>query len=257
MNQPQQLTTKSFWDDQWVKTAGEQVKRADYYERVFVGLLDHVFASATKGETCLEVGCGNSRHLPLVATRYGLAVAGLDYTESGCRTAREHLRLAQVDAPVYQRDIFDSNDDLQGHFDYVMSFGLVEHFEDPVVVLKVMRRFLKPSGRILTTMPNMSPRSLNVLAFRTVGPSILAMHKQMTLEQLRSFHEQSGFTTIECRFAGMGICTMVDRPSVTRRLLQQVFFRTAQIGRKTFEWLHCEPPQNAFTGLNMVYLGKP
>jgi len=256
MKEPQRLTTEAFWDDLWSGAADEQTKRVSYYGRVLAEILDRAFAGARKGESCLEIGCGNSRHLPLVALRYGFAVAGLDYTENGCRTAREQLRRAGVDAPVYQRDVFDPNDDLQGRFDYVMSFGVVEHFEDPVAVLKVMRRFLKPSGRIVTMLPNMAPGSLNVRVFRVVGPRILAMHKLMTLDELRRFHEQAGFETVECRFAGVGISTTVDRRSVFRRLIQQAAFRAAQLGRKCFEWLHCTPPQNSFTGMCMVYHGK-
>jgi 2-polyprenyl-3-methyl-5-hydroxy-6-metoxy-1,4-benzoquinol methylase len=256
MKEPQRLTTEAFWDDLWSAAADEQNERAGYYDRVLVEILDRVFAGAAKGETCLEVGCGNSRHLPLVAIRYGLAVAGLDYTEIGCRTAREHLQHAGVEAPVYQRDLFDPNDDLQERFDHVISFGLIEHFEDPVAVLKVMRRFLKPSGRIMTLIPNLAPGSLNVRVFRMVGPRILAMHKLMTLDELRRYHEQAGFATLDCRFAGVGICTKVDGRSVSRRLLQQAVFRATQAVRKMCEWLRCEPPQNSFTAVHMVYHGR-
>lgn len=256
MKEPQRLTTEAFWENWWHETASSPAPLAGYFKRVWLGIFDRVFAAARQGESCLEAGCGNSRFLPLLAQRYGLAVAGLDYTESGCRSAREQLRRAGVDAPIHQCDLFAPNEDLLSRFDYVMSFGLIEHFDEPAAAIGAMKRFLKPSGHILTTVPNLSPHSLNVLTFRTVGPRILAMHKLMTLEQLRDYHERNGFVTVECRFAGVGISTMADRRSVARKLLQQAVFRLAQAARKLCECLHCEPPANAFTGLYMVYHGK-
>jgi len=256
MKPSQRLTAEAFWNDLWSETADESSQRMGYHQRVLTEILAQLVADARKGSTCLEVGCGNSRYLPWLATRHGLEVAGLDYSPQGCRTAQARLQQAGVSAPIYQRDVLDWNEDLQGRFDYVFSFGVVEHFDDPMLVLTAMRRLLKPTGRILTVLPNVSPHSLNVQLFRLVGPRILAMHKLITLEQLRRFHEQAGFETVECRFAGMGISTMTDRKSLARRLLQQLVFRAMQVARKTWECLGSTPPVNSWTALYMVYHGK-
>src|SRR5439155_19295032 len=122
--------------------------------------------------------------------------------------------------------------------------GLVEHFDNPTTVLKPMRRLLKAGGRILTTTPNVTPQALNVWVYRATAPRILAMHKLMTAEQLRAFHEQSGFQTIESGYEGMGLCLSCDRPTWWRRGLQTGSYRMLQAVRKGFELIHIQPPSS-------------
>jgi 2-polyprenyl-3-methyl-5-hydroxy-6-metoxy-1,4-benzoquinol methylase len=40
-------------------------------------------------------------------------------------------------------------------FDVVISFGLVEHFEDTDACLKAINKFLAPKGLLITFIPNM------------------------------------------------------------------------------------------------------
>jgi len=44
---------------------------------------------------------------------------------------------------------------MQEMFDIVMSWGVIEHFEDTAGCLQACSRFLKPGGTMITVIPNM------------------------------------------------------------------------------------------------------
>jgi SAM-dependent methyltransferase len=251
----ERLTTEAFWDGHWESSGAAGSGFEGYEGRVWSAIFQRTFSEAKPGDKCIEVGCADSRYLPWIAQRHGLAVAGVDYSEAGCRLAEKRLAQAGVTGEIFQRDIFAANDDLAGKFDYVVSFGLVEHFDDPRTVLRAMRRLLKPGGRILTTTPNVTPGAMNVVIYRATAPRILAMHKLMTAAQLGGFHEDAGFTTIESGYAGMGLCLSLDEPTWWRRGLQAAAYRSVQAARRGLECLGSPPRGNAVTGLFMIYRG--
>jgi 2-polyprenyl-3-methyl-5-hydroxy-6-metoxy-1,4-benzoquinol methylase len=247
------LTDSSFWSAHW-SDATVSRNPLGYEDRVWRGVYDQTFRDVPARARCLEVGCGNSQHLVAIAG-YGLEVAGIDFTENGCRLAKEWLAKAGIEGEIHQRDLFEANKDLAGQFDYVVSFGLVEHFDNPSEPLRAMRRLLKPGGRILTTAPNVDPHSLTVRVRRIVGPKILAAHKLMSLGDLKDFHEQSGFQTLACEYHGMGLNLACDKPTLGNRMVSQISYRSAQAVRKALELLRISPPPLRLTGLLMVYIG--
>jgi 2-polyprenyl-3-methyl-5-hydroxy-6-metoxy-1,4-benzoquinol methylase len=248
------LTDPSFWSAHWAEATVLR-NPLGYEDRVWRQIYDLAFADAPARARCLEVGCGNSQHMVAIAG-YGLEVAGIDFTENGCRLAKEWLARAGVQGEIHQRDLFDTNEDLAGQFDFVVSFGVVEHFDDPSEPLRAMRRFLKPGGRILTTTPNVDPHSLTVRVRRIIGPKILAVHKLMSLDEVKGFHERSGFQTLTCQLQGMGLILAYDEPTRANRAVQQISYRTIQAIRKTLELLRIPPPTLRLTGMLMVYIGR-
>jgi len=248
------LTTEAYWEKHWDDHSTSR-RCAGYWERLMAHVFDEFFEGAHKGQTCMEIGCGDSIHLPLIAQRYGLSVAGLDFTENGCRLATERLREQGFDGTMYQRDLFGKNDDLHGKFDFVASFGLVEHFDDPSEPLRAMRAFLKPGGRVLTTMPNVSPGSLHVFFQRLVGPKILAVHHLMTVEELRDFHERAGYQIVRYGYRGMGVNTVPD-DDIGKRPACTICCEGLRVIRRSLELVGVWPPGYHLTGLMMMCMGR-
>jgi len=239
------LTTDAYWEKHWDDYSASRVG-GGYWERLMTHVFDEFFEGAGKGKTCMEIGCGDSVHLPLIARR-GLSVAGLDFTENGCRLAVERLHKAGFDGTMYQRDFYAANDDLQGKFDFVVSFGLVEHFDDPSGPLRAMRAFLKPGGRLLTTMPNVSPGSLHVFFQRLVGPETLAIHHLMTAEDLRDFHKAAGYQIVRYGYRGMGVCTVPDQGTGKHRVVMACC-DALRVVRRSLELVGVWPPGYHLTG---------
>lgn len=88
------------------------------------------------------------------------------------------------------------------HFDVIVFGYILEHVEDPVLILKHFRRFLTPGGRMFVTVPNAEVlnRRLGHLAGmlpdmqQLSGHDLLLGHKRYyTVETLRKDVEESGY----------------------------------------------------------------
>lgn len=181
-------------------------------DRRLLGLFER-YGSLGVGSHVLEVGCGRSPWLPYLVKRWGCSVAGIDIEPFAAELARANLLGAGANGQIYCRDAFalEENRDILGKFDLVYSMGVIEHFDDAVERLAVLARFLKPGGRILTTVPNM--RGVNWLVQRFADVEILEMHVIYDPERLARVHESAGFESIEKGYVGFydGFLTSAGR----------------------------------------------
>lgn len=100
-----------------------------------------------KGQYVLDVGTGIGT-LPYLLSLKGANPVGIDISEVGINKAKEclpGLMFHQMNA-----DSLQFQDNL---FDVVTSNQLLEHVENPEIVIKEMLRVLKPKGILLITVP--------------------------------------------------------------------------------------------------------
>jgi L-malate glycosyltransferase len=76
----------------------------------------------------------------------------------------------------------------------------MEHFDDAAERLAVLARYLKPGGRILTTVPNL--QGVNWLLQRLASLERLNMHVVYDRKRLAAIHERAGLTTVTAGYAG-------------------------------------------------------
>ncbi|KKQ95685.1 MAG: methylase involved in ubiquinone/menaquinone biosynthesis-like protein [Candidatus Woesebacteria bacterium GW2011_GWB1_43_14] len=97
-----------------------------------------------KHSLILEVGCGAARTSLYFAKR-GHETTLLDQSDEVLKIAKENYKKEKAKGKFVVGDAeklpFDSN-----QFDVVMSFGLLEHFRKPEIVITEMVRVLKPGG---------------------------------------------------------------------------------------------------------------
>jgi len=103
----------------------------------------------------VDVGCGAGSFLDLVKG-FCRATIGIEPTPSlrAAVEAKGHL------AFPYCADV---PDEWVGSADVAVAFSLVEHVEDPLALLRDIRRLLKPRGRLLISTPNRRDWLLEVL----------------------------------------------------------------------------------------------
>jgi SAM-dependent methyltransferase len=194
------LVSQAFWEENWArKKRPGQYNPRNYSHRRFDAFF-HRHLQGAAGRTMLEVGCAQSSWLPYFHLAYGCRIAGIDYSPTGCRMARQLLNEAGVPGDIFQRDLFEDNTDLEETADYLFSLGFIEHFEDTVATLVRMRRFLKPGGTILTIVPNFAgwPGAVQKL----VHPGVYGMHIILDLPDVERVHRDAGFTTVEAGYFG-------------------------------------------------------
>jgi SAM-dependent methyltransferase len=103
----------------------------------------------------VDVGCGPGSFLDLVKG-FCRTTIGIEPTPTlrGEASKKGHLTFP------YCADVPDA---WVGRADIAVAFSLVEHVEDPLSLLRDIRRLLKPRGRLLVSTPNRSDWLLEIL----------------------------------------------------------------------------------------------
>ncbi len=204
MNANNDLAGRSYWDRNWSLVPPALLDLEDTrleneinqrFHEVFTKLLDPV---RDAGKRLIEVGCAQSVWLPYFAKQYGLQVAGLDYSEEGCRQSEAVLASAGMAGEVHCADMFAPPQSLLNAFDFVLTMGVVEHFTDTTAAIAALARFLRPGGVMITVIPNMngSTGALQKLS----DPEVFDSHVALTPDQLHPAHAAAGLNVRHCEY---------------------------------------------------------
>jgi SAM-dependent methyltransferase len=189
---------KTFWDGKWEDGAllppadPRNTRWGNYVVRQMHRFFaDTINKLSPRPDRLLEVGCANSQWLPYFALQYGLDVWGVDYSEIGCAGSREIMRRAQLHPQqILHADLFQPPRFMEVMFDIVVSFGLVEHFQDTAGCIRACARFLRPGGSLITLIPN--ERGLTGFLQKHLDRVIFDKHVPLDLSQLVRAHEAAG-----------------------------------------------------------------
>lgn len=195
------LSSQEYWDQVLEKASLPRINsRKSYHYRVTMDFIDQ-YIRGKSFTTLLEVGCGSSGWLPYFAREYGLRVSGIDYSAVGCRLAEENLRLLKIEfGEIFCKDLFEKDCTGGKRYDIVFSYGVIEHFDRPEDVVRIFSSFLNPGGVIITLVPNLN--GLMGSMVRKFTPDVYAMHRVITPDNLRSYHEASGLHALKTKYAG-------------------------------------------------------
>jgi len=101
------------------------------------------------GDRLLDVGCGVGKLL-LRARELGWAVEGIEPSAYASAYARDALRLD------VRTGIFRAGEFPEAAFRAVVLLDVIEHFYDPLAMLREIHKLLRPGGCCLLTTPNVS-----------------------------------------------------------------------------------------------------
>ena len=145
----------------------------------YEGQLDETYGKlldwAAHGSTLdvLELGCAPGTMIEtLHRLRPHHRYSGLDIAPEGLALATRRLAENKIDAALHLGDMRDAN---IGTFDVAMSFGLIEHFEDPIAAIAHHARHVRPGGYVAVTVPNYADKTVAALLAR-FSPDTLATH---------------------------------------------------------------------------------
>jgi 2-polyprenyl-3-methyl-5-hydroxy-6-metoxy-1,4-benzoquinol methylase len=211
---------QKYWNNAWARSnLPEMVNPSDmrltnYTNRRFHKLFLQLFdKSNSPSMHLLEIGCAKSSWLPYFANEFGFSVSGIDYSPAGCEMAIQVLRANEVEGDVVCADFFSPPDTMFGTFDVIVSFGVVEHFEDTALCLRAFSLFLKPGGVLITNIPNMVG-SIGYIQ-KIVNKPVYDIHKLIDTLSLAKAHECAGLEVLQCDYfmaTGFGVNNLADVP---------------------------------------------
>jgi 2-polyprenyl-3-methyl-5-hydroxy-6-metoxy-1,4-benzoquinol methylase len=153
-----ELTDPAYWDGVWAETASVgRLSPLDPQfgrEGAFMRMVRRQVGDLS-GQRVLEVGAGGANYRLLALNRWGGAqVTGVDHSEVGLALLTEVFRINGAETKIVRGDVLHTTLP-RADFDLVVHWGVLEHFSDPVPILRACCAALRPGGRLLFSTPNM------------------------------------------------------------------------------------------------------
>ena len=96
----------------------------------------------------LEIGVGNGSHAQLLAT-HAKSFTGIDLTDYAVQSTTQRMRAFNLRADIRQMDA-ESLAFEDSTFDFIWSWGVIDHSANTEQIVKEMHRVLKPGGSAIT-----------------------------------------------------------------------------------------------------------
>lgn len=114
-----------------------------------------VFNNIAENSVCLDVGCWVGNLGSLLIDKKNCTVDGIDFKQEVLDEA-----LAKGYKNVFKVNFNNENYSLDkipnNYYDYIIFADVLEHLIDPSLVIEVLKAKLKPSGKILISLPNVA-----------------------------------------------------------------------------------------------------
>lgn len=145
------LTTKTYWEQYYKHShanAKHIVKVCSYYDKFWSNFFD----GNCKDKTLIEIGGFPGRYLAYLSHTYNVIPTCLDYNsnQSQIEETFKVMKIKKYD--IIQAD-FTTYEPTQ-EYDFVISNGFIEHFDDFNNILDQHVKYLKPGGKMLVMIPN-------------------------------------------------------------------------------------------------------
>lgn len=158
------LSGKSDWNTLYTESRFKII--ADEYKRLYCentnikNLLDRFaekIGDNVGAQNIVELGSAPGGNLVYMHQCYGCEPYGVEYTEEGVQLNQYLFKLFKLPADhVYHLDLFQVEEaGFVEKFDNLISFGVIEHFEEPKKLIENHLKWVKPGGKLLIVIPNL------------------------------------------------------------------------------------------------------
>lgn len=193
------LTDRTFWKKFWESKTGLifEIKRKYYFGDILSKLIRENSVKAA-----IELGGFPGYYATYLRKYEQIETTLLDYFIHEDIT-RQLLEANGLDAgcvEIIEADLFNYTSVNQ--YDMVLSFGLIEHFEDTRTIIETHLQFLKEEGVLFITLPNF--RGLNGWVQKTFDPENYQKHniKSMDPEMLAQCFRDFGLKNVSSCYYG-------------------------------------------------------
>lgn len=141
----------------------------------------------------LDFGCGNGGRLETLRILHpNWDFYGIDIDPRACRAA------SMNDFNISCGDILDAKYPSE-YFDEINSSQVLEHVKDPLLVLRELRRILKPNGHLAIDVPNFGSIPAQLFKARWYNLDVPRHLFQFTPATLTSIFDEAGFRILSIR----------------------------------------------------------
>jgi 2-polyprenyl-3-methyl-5-hydroxy-6-metoxy-1,4-benzoquinol methylase len=226
------LAGKDHWDQMWEEEPfppdvnPRSQSLWGHRDRLFHQTLQRILIGRAAGLSLVELGCARSAWMPYFAREFHYRVSGLDYSALGARQTADRLRDAGIAGEVRCADLFDPPREWIGAFDVVSWFGVAEHFKDTTAAIRTASALLKPSGLIITEIPNMV--GLNGWLQCWFNKPVYDIHVPLSAPELAAHHAAAGLRVIASEYVvplDFGVVDIEELPpGLQHRLKDRVLY---------------------------------
>lgn len=150
------LTSKTDWDNNWEKHKDIRLLKKNDLILGYNGAFLRSFrdnAGALTNKKVMELGGASSYYLLSMSMFENVEATAVDYVESGLKHLEVIFQSHDKKVETICADIFKY--DFTEKYDFVVHWGLLEHFVDPFPVIEVSAKALNSSGKLVFSMPNL------------------------------------------------------------------------------------------------------
>jgi 2-polyprenyl-6-hydroxyphenyl methylase/3-demethylubiquinone-9 3-methyltransferase len=207
LNRPDEvsaLTDEAFWDAYWRQLRlpiAVDDSQSTPYQREILRVFKR-FIPDGRGLRALEIGGAPGGYLAYVVRTFGHEASAIDSSPVGCRKLEENFQLLNIPVSVYCRDVLDGDISDLPRFDLVYSLGLIEHFSDPLPMIRKHVDLARPGGLVVLGLPNF--RGIGRPILRLTRPELSSAHnlRTMDIRTWRSFESELGLEVVFRGYVG-------------------------------------------------------
>jgi 2-polyprenyl-3-methyl-5-hydroxy-6-metoxy-1,4-benzoquinol methylase len=184
---PNKFTTMEYWDKFWWEVTLPQRVDMNFSNDYAIAdfIIENVPQAWGHSKTALEVGCAPGKWMVFLKEEMGYTPHGCEYVHSAAEATKRNLEMNNIHGAKVIEEDFISYDFGEQKYDLIVSFGFIEHFDNPGYIIHKMKYLLKPNGILIVGIPNFN--GLNY--YFAKGAGLLPNHNLRVMRKgfLKSF----------------------------------------------------------------------
>lgn len=193
---------ENYWNKNWTDSEKPLLfNEKDKSLNNYVNFKFHKFFESffhKKRFSIIEIGCANSIWPIYFKKNFNAISDGLDYSKIGCKKSRALFKYHKIDGKIYCADLFNPPKTIFKKYDFVVTFGVIEHFVETKGCLEACAKLLKPGGSLITIIPNMN--GINGFLQKMIDRKVYDVHVPLSKKDLTKAHENSSLLLKKCDY---------------------------------------------------------
>lgn len=147
------LTDQTYWEDYYKQSRRNRkhiVNVCSYYDDFWEMLFSNLNDTP---KTLIEIGGYPGRYLAYLANKYKVVPTCLDFNSDDTQVKKSFDIMEIEDYTILEKDFTTFKP--TNYYDYVLSNGFIEHFNDFDAIMDKHVQYLSDEGRMLIMIPNM------------------------------------------------------------------------------------------------------